>query len=113
MLIDVGLSGAGHGASHKKKDFTATANYRGGVQGCQQMAGAELFLRPILRRPACPGHVVDAYDPAHESIRNEDLSSRGHSNTCWVNELVDPAAVGAEGSPARPGHIVDPNDADV
>src|SRR5438093_5334202 len=42
LLIDAGFRETGHGASHKKKDFTATAHYRGGVQGCQQMAGAEL-----------------------------------------------------------------------
>src|SRR5947209_15464802 len=87
LLIDAGFRETGHGASHKKKDFTATAHYRGGILACQsddlwsdpalrlaalaqairlarvlaegherahhrwasRMAGAELFLRPIVR----------------------------------------------------------------
>src|SRR5437773_4869465 len=35
LLIDAGFRETGHGASHKKKDFTATAHYRGGILACQ------------------------------------------------------------------------------
>src|SRR5205809_7889860 len=35
LLIDACFRETGHGASHKKKDFTATAHYRGGILACQ------------------------------------------------------------------------------